>query len=84
MIRAYLQDKCAKLNGHPEYRYWDQSYGPNDLPTQGWKEAFDRAKQDSQGKLPWIMVTNGVDAGESVPLPATIEETMALLKKYGG
>jgi hypothetical protein len=49
-----------------------------------WKDWYAKAKADSQGKLPWLIISDGKTKGESIPLPDNVPAMMALLKKYGG
>lgn len=89
-VRGYLDRKCVPrtLNGQtwPEYRLWDKD-AFKDVPlaneTELWQKAHARAVQKSNGVRPWLLVSNGTDGFEG-PLPATVAETLALLKKYGG
>ena len=39
--------------------------------------------QIERKSLPWLIVSNG-RSGYSGPLPLTIDETMQILKRYGG
>ena len=79
MVSDYLNAKCVKVDGHPEWRIFDKD---KDLSkTKGiWKDVMALPRST----LPWIVVGNGKIDGYSGPLPATVEETMVLLKKYGG
>lgn len=78
-IRAYLNRKTpvgADGKTH-EWRIY-----PAGLDVSGdsktWQDAYARPR----GAMPWIIVSNG-KTGEEVPI-VSIEETMKLLKKYGG
>ncbi len=93
-IRDYLKAKTViGPDGKTrEFRIWDK-----DLNVAGdhaiWREAMKRQEQganpltnDLTGKrttLPWIMISDGTRGFEG-PLPKTVEETLALLKQYGG
>ena len=79
-VRGYLDAHCPKgPDGKtPEWRIWDQNV-PTGAEAKFWQEAMAR-KRD---KLPWLVVTNGRATFEG-PLPATVEETLKLLKQYGG
>lgn len=85
-IRDYLDKKAAKgPEGTPEYRIWDDDLTAEELQfsSEIWRNAYQQAKELSKGERPWLLVTNG-EAGVSMPLPKTVEETLAVLKKYGG
>lgn len=82
---AYLNDKCAKVDGRPEWHRWDDSFNDEDkaMMAAAWRKAYEQALKDSAGKLPWVYVTNG-NRGISCELPATEDAWLALLKEYGG
>lgn len=79
-VRDYLDAKCVtepdgKTKG---YRIWDKdTVSDADLPV--WSKAMKRP----HGSIPWIIVSNGTTGFEG-PLPATVDEALSLLKKYGG
>lgn len=77
-VRTYLNSKCVlgPDNKTREYRIWDQHISIEG-ESQLWKNAMAR-KRDS---LPWIIISTGKSGFEG-PLPKTIPETIALLKKY--
>lgn len=82
-IRAYAKEACSKgADGKtPDFRIFDKDVQVTREPE--WlKTAFATALTDSK-VLPWIVLSNGT-AGYSGPLPANEEETLALLKKFGG
>lgn len=87
VMTGYLNAKCVKgPDGKtPEWHRWDDDFTPEQLAQQPqlWRDAIERAKKDSAGKLPWLLVSNG-KSGASVPFPASEVDVMALLKKYGG
>jgi hypothetical protein len=82
-VRGYLNAKCARGKGplggeSPEWRIFD----PNvDLSKESdvWRGVMMLPRQS----LPWIVIGDGA-SGYQGPLPATIAETMNLLRKYGG
>jgi hypothetical protein len=81
--RDYMDAKAMKgPDGSPEWQVWD-----DDLPTDKmqpiWKEAVDVAKAKSNGARPWLIISNG-NGGYSGPLPATEDEFLAELQKWGG
>lgn len=78
--REYVKSKSG------EWRIFD-----DDIPDAEWKfakepwiSAFKRAKEDSHGKVPWLLVSNGVDRGSSMPLPATEDDLLSKLKEVEG
>jgi len=79
-VRTYLASKCAKgADGKtPEYRVWDKDTDVS-AEAKTWQDAMARPRVT----VPWILISDGAKGYEG-PLPATVAETMALLKKYGG
>lgn len=78
-IRDYLELRCVKgSDGTPERRIWDK-----DVSTANVSKIWQEAMALPRTSLPWIVISNGV-AGFSGPLPPTVNETLELLKKYGG
>jgi hypothetical protein len=79
-IRDYMNAKCTvgQDGKTREWRMFDANTslkGESDI----WKNALARPRQS----LPWIIISNGTTGFEG-PLPATVEDTMKLLKQYGG
>jgi hypothetical protein len=80
-VRSYLNSHCDKeANGWPAWRIWDKDADASN-ESKVWQDTFARAK----GKpTPWVIISNGKEMFEG-PLPTTtVEDWMALLKKYGG
>jgi hypothetical protein len=78
-IRDYLQAKCpvGPDGKTKEWRVWDaDTDASGDAPV--WRDAMRRPRSS----LPWIIVSNGTTGYEG-PLPRSIDETLALLKKFG-
>lgn len=77
-MRTYLNGKCAKgIDGKtPEYRMFDKDVTMSG-ETELWKKAMGRPRTT----IPWILISNGKTGFEG-PLPATLDETMTLIKKY--
>lgn len=76
-----LNRSCAhNVNNQPEWRVWDDDMPPDVLKYVGehWQKAYERAKQESGGKLPWLLLGSGLQ-GKSVPLPATADELQRLV-----
>lgn len=80
-VRDYLNSKCpAGADGRTrEWRIWDK-----DVATDGesklWQDAMSRPKRAT----PWILISNSPKGGFEGPLPKTVDETLALIKRYGG
>ncbi len=82
-VRAYLSSKCVKgPDGKtPEWRVFDRNVTmTNESPL--WQAAMKKAT-DNANALPFILISNGT-AGYMGPLPANVDDTLALLKKFGG
>lgn len=79
-IRDYLNVKAAVgPDGKTrEFRFWKYDVNASQAPKM-WQDALKRTRTG----LPWLIVSNGKSAYEG-PLPATVEEALTLLKKYGG
>lgn len=79
-IRDYRDKACAKHpdDGTPEWKVVDKDLDPSKEP-----EWFKKAFAEQRSTLPWIVLSNGRQ-GYSGPLPASVKETLELLKKYGG
>ena len=83
-VREYLERKCPKgPDGKTaEYRIWDKDTAA-DGESLTWRVAFKRAKDKSDGKTPWVVISNGKTGYEGM-LPANAADLLTLLKKYGG
>lgn len=79
-IRLYLIARCVKgVDGKTsEWRVYDQNVNLS-AETPLWKAAMQRPRKS----IPWILISTGTSGFEG-PLPATIKETLELLKRYGG
>lgn len=77
-ITEYANAKCAKIEGVPEFRVYDPDV-PLTSESETWKEAMAVARTS----LPWLICSDG-KRGYSGPLPKTVDETLAILKRYGG
>jgi hypothetical protein len=81
-MREYLNTTCpVGPDGKTrEWRIWDK-----DVDASAESELWQAALKRDRKSVPWIIVSNpDKGGGYEGPLPATITETMALLKKYGG
>ncbi len=77
-MRDWLSSKCVKgADGKtPEWRLWDKDEDASH-EAQLWQDAMKRDRK----ALPWLVVSNGKTGWEG-PLPASVNETIALLAKY--
>jgi hypothetical protein len=81
-IRDYLNSKCAPgpagNPGKKDWRIWDAGV---DAAGEGqmWVDALKRP----HASLPWLLISTGATGYEG-PLPGSVADTLALLKKYGG
>jgi hypothetical protein len=88
-VRDYLNAKCAKEDGQPEYRVMDE-HTPMEGASDLWKAAMNRARNgegpNKEGRatsLPWLLISNG-QTGYEGPMPKAKDELLNLLKQYGG
>jgi hypothetical protein len=79
-IRDYLDSKCVvgRDGKTREWRIWDKDIDTTN-ETAIWQSAMKRDRKS----VPWIVISNGKTGFEG-PLPASVSEALALLKKYGG
>lgn len=77
-LTDYCDAKCVKVNNTPEYRIYDK-----DIQLTNESDVWKKAMAIERKSLPWLIVSNG-RSGYSGPLPLTIDETMQILKRYGG
>ena len=77
-LRDYATTHCTITNGTPDIRKLSIRQDVSAEP-----EWIKKAFAEPRSKLPFLVVSNG-KAGAAVPLPMTLEETMAILKRYGG
>lgn len=79
-VRAYLNAKCAVGSDGvtKEWRAWDKDQ-PTGAEAKHWRDAMARPRT----ALPWMIISTGT-AGYEGPLPKTVADTLALLKRYGG
>lgn len=82
-IRDYLNAKCPREpGGNAGWRIWDADLDVSFAPKH-FQDAYKLAKVQSAGRLPWLVVSDG-KTGWVGPVPATLDETMAILKRFGG
>jgi hypothetical protein len=77
-IRTYAREKCVKDGTTPAFYTFDK-----DADTTKFFPWVGKAMQRPRTTLPWILVSNGTSGFEG-PLPGTVSETLALLRKFGG
>lgn len=77
-LRDYAATHCSITNGTPDIRKLSIRQDVSAQP-----EWIKKAFAEPRSKLPFLVVSNG-RAGAAVPLPMTLEETMTILRKYGG
>lgn len=78
-MRAYLNENCVDGgDGKKSFRIFDQN-----TPVIGDKQIWADAMKRPRSSVPWIVIGNEA-TGTEVPLPATVDETIKLIQKYGG
>jgi hypothetical protein len=79
-LRDYLNAKCVVgADGKTrEWRMWDADTA-TDGEAKHWQEAMKRPRKS----LPALIISDGKTGWEG-PLPASVDETLALLRKFGG
>ena len=84
-VLQWLAGNTVRLGDGAGFRVWDDDLKQADLRFSDpiMAAAYPLVKEQSNGRLPWIAISTG-KGGFSGPLPATVDETLALLKKYGG
>lgn len=77
-VRDYLNGKCdVESDGKTRaWRIWDADVDASG-ESKTWQDALKRPRQS----VPWVIISNGKTGFEG-PLPATVEEFMALVKKH--
>lgn len=79
-IRTWLNAHCpAGADGKThEWRIWDPG-----TDVSGESAVWQAAMKVERKSVPWVVISDG-KTGFSGPMPATADETLSLLKKYGG
>lgn len=79
-VRDYLKSKCAVGPDGitKDWRIFDKDTDVS-AEAKTWKDAMARPR----ASVPWIIISTG-KTGHEGPLPATIDDTLTLLKKHGG
>jgi hypothetical protein len=76
-LRDYLNSRCVKeSDGTAGFRFFDPDV-QFAQELSHWQTVMKRARDD----LPWIVVSNG-KTGTEQKLPETVEDTLALIKRY--
>lgn len=77
-VANYLNAKCAKADGQPEWRIWNKGTIMTNAPKL-WQDVMARPRQN----LPWIVISTGASTpGFEGPLPDG--GLIDLLRKWGG
>lgn len=82
-IRDYLESHCVagpSANGWKEYRIYDDDVKDK---MSGESTIWQNAMKRPAKSLPWLVISDG-KTGYEGELPKDFDETMKLLKKYGG
>lgn len=80
-LRDYLKGVCVReeLSLYKAgFRMWDQDQDPKGDP---YEKVWSAAMARKRASVPWICISNGV-AGFEGPLPASVTDTINLIKKY--
>lgn len=82
-VRDYLRAKCAAdpdEAGWKAFRIWDPDIALDNV-GKAWQDAMKRQRTS----VPWLIVSNPkMGGGFEGPLPMDLEETMKILKQFGG
>jgi hypothetical protein len=79
-VRDYLRAKCAsEPGGWKAFRIYDKDV---DLAAESaeWKALMARPRK----QVPWVVIADGPKVLYEGALPASVDEALSLLKKYGG
>lgn len=79
-VRSYLNDKCVLgPDGKTrEWRIWDKDVATG-AESKFWQDAMKLPRK----QVPWIVISTGKSGFEG-PLPGSVDETLALVRRYGG
>lgn len=81
-IDDYLSSRCANENGIAAWRRLDKDVDASRESAE-WQSVLAAAKADPS-PLPRVAIFSGTRLVKSATLPATADETLALLQLYGG
>jgi hypothetical protein len=76
-VRAWLNENCATVDGHAEWRCWDKDTDAGS-ESETWQAVWTYAKP-KLGPLPCVLILRD-QAGKIHDLPATEAELLRLLK----
>lgn len=79
LVRQYLNEKCVRVQGQPDWRIWDRDTDVSGCNT----ELCEMLKKERGAELPWLILSND-KSSFSGPLPADVEKFLGLVRKYGG
>jgi hypothetical protein len=80
-VKAYLNSHCGPDDDYPKaWAFFDK-----DVDTSGLHKKWQDAVKRPRTQTPWLIIASNSDKGSyEGPLPASVEEMLTLLKKYGG
>lgn len=78
-VRDYLNAKCDADGTVKAWRIWDKDTDASEEKL-AWQDALKRPR----ASVPFIHIFKGASAVYEGPLPANVDEALALLKKHGG
>ena len=78
-VREFLNNKCVKVNGWPEWRCWPKTADLS-RDSETWKLAMERWRKAGE-KTPWLLISNG-KAGYEGDMPEDAEKLLELVRKY--
>lgn len=78
-IRKYIESKKRPDDKQPAFLLVDKD-SPYEADAEMWKKAASRPRKSE----PWIVIGSDANGNYEGPLPATADELLTLLKKYGG
>lgn len=84
-VIAWLNAHCPKEDGAPSWRHWDRDTAISKEGSR-WSPLLEkcRAEMDKAGVNAPVIAIVGRTSSTVQPLPASEDETLALLKKWGG
>lgn len=84
-VSAYLNAKCVKeSDGTPSWRSWDDSYDDDQITDGDWLPLYRQALADRKSGGPWLCIWRDGKLIHSKEFPGTEDETLALLRRFGG
>lgn len=85
-VVAYLTAKCVKeSDGTPSWRSWDDSFDDDQITDGDWLPLYRQALSERKSSTkPWLCIWRDGKLIHSAELPGTEDDTLTLLKKFGG